>query len=73
MVIIKAVCSCCGYEEEYALSTEESNKLREYERYGRQIGKVQDLFPHIPAWICNGAIDKSNNGFCICPNCSNAI
>lgn len=66
---IKAKCSCCGYEEEYELSQEESYTLRGYECYGRKLGKIQDLFPQIPAWIRSGAIDKYSNGFCICPHC----
>ena len=67
--IIKAKCSCCGYDEEYEMSPEESYTLRGYERYGRQLGKIQDLFPNVPAWIRSGAIDKYSNGFCICPRC----
>ena len=69
METITAKCSCCGYEEEYELSPEESYSLRGYERYGRQLGKIQDLFPKVPAWIRSGAIDKYSNGFCICPHC----
>ena len=67
---IKAKCSCCGYEEEYELSPEESYNLRGYELCGRKIGRIQDLFPKIPAWIRSGAIDRYSNGFCICPICS---
>lgn len=67
---IIAKCSCCGYEEKYELSKEERDTLRKYILLGRQLGKLQDLFPNIPAWIRSGAIDKSCNGFCICPKCS---
>ncbi len=70
METIKAKCSCCGYEEQYELSKEESKMLYQYQRYGRQIGKIQDLFPRIPAWIRSGAIDKYSNGFCICIKCT---
>lgn len=69
METITAKCSCCGNEEEYELSPEESYTLRGYERYGRQLGKIQDLFPNVPAWIRSGAIDKYSDGFCICPKC----
>lgn len=66
---LKAKCSNCNYQEEYILSEEESAILRKYECYGRHLGKIQELFPKIPAWIRSGAIDKTTNGFCICPNC----
>ena len=70
MDIIIAKCSNCGYEEKYILSEEESVTLTQYKQYGRKLGNIQDLFPHIPAWIRSGAIDKYSNGFCICPHCS---
>ena len=69
MKTITAKCSLCGYEEQYELSSEEIYNLRRYKLYGRQIGKIQDLFPKIPAWIRSGAIDITSNGFCICPYC----
>ena len=69
MESIIAKCSCCGYEERYELSDEESIMLHKYRIFGRQMGMIQDLFPNIPAWIRSGAIDKYSNGFCICPHC----
>ena len=71
MIKITATCSLCGYEEEYALDQKESQTLLEYERLGRRMGYIQDLFPKVPAWIRSGAIDQYSNGFCICPKCSN--
>lgn len=67
--ILTAKCSCCGYVEKFALTPEEYELLEAYEFYGRRVGKLQDLFPRIPAWIRSGAIDKSSGGFCICPRC----
>ena len=69
MKAIIARCSYCGYEEVYRLSKEERSVLQNYLLYGRALGKLQDLFPNIPAWIRSGAIDKYSNGFCICPKC----
>lgn len=66
---IKATCSCCGRTEEYKLSGVEAYNLAGYEMFGRSYGKLQDLFPNIPAWIRSGAIDKTSGGFCICPEC----
>ena len=70
METITAKCSCCGYEEKYDLSEEESITLIKYRLFGRQLGYIQDLFPNVPAWIRSGAIDKYSDGFCICPRCS---
>lgn len=64
-----AKCALCGHEETFTLTKEEERTFLLYEEYGRELGKIQDLFPRIPAWIRSGAIDKSANGFCICPNC----
>ena len=69
MNILTAKCAYCGYEEEYILTEEEDETLLMYEIFGRQLGKLQELFPNIPAWIRSGAIDKYSNGFCICPAC----
>ena len=69
MNTIAAKCSFCGYEEEYQLSKEEYCTLKRYQKYGRQLGLIQDLFPEIPPWIRSGAIDKYSKGFCICTNC----
>lgn len=66
---IKAKCALCGHEETFTLTQEEENTFLLYEECGRELGKIQDLFPRIPAWVRSGAIDKSANGFCICPNC----
>ena len=66
---ITAKCSCCGREEEYRLSKSEEATLAQYVVLGRQMGKIQDLFPDVPAWIRSGAIDKYSGGFCICPEC----
>lgn len=67
---IKAKCALCGHEETFTLTKEEEKTYLLYEEYGRELGKIQDLFPRVPAWIRSGAIDKSVNGFCICPNCT---
>lgn len=66
---ITAKCSCCGRNEDYKLSGVEAYNLAGYEMFGRSYGKLQDLFPNIPAWIRSGAIDKTTGGFCICPEC----
>ncbi len=68
--MITARCSCCGYEESYRLSREESGTLQQYRVLGRKLGMIQNLFPKVPAWIRSGAIDRTANGFCICPECS---
>lgn len=70
MKTISARCSSCGYEESYALSVEESATMEKYQIFGKKLGMIQDLFPNVPAWIRSGAIDKTSNGFCICPKCS---
>jgi len=67
--ILLAECSCCGKEEEFELTKEETKLLDKYICYGRQMGMIQDLFPRVPAWIRSGCIDKGSNGFCICPDC----
>ena len=67
--LITATCSCCGRDEEYSMSNEEYKNLEKYFAYGRSAGKLQDLFPKVPAWIRSGAIDTTADGFCICPNC----
>ena len=69
MVELKATCSCCGKEESFTLNETETITLMEYEIFGREMGKIQDLFPRVPAWIRSGAIDQYSNGFCMCPEC----
>ena len=66
---IKAKCSLCGHEEEYILDKKETSDLLAYDILGRSMGKIQDIFPKIPAWIRSGAIDQFSGGFCICPQC----
>lgn len=66
---IKATCACCGRSEEYELSTAEEYNLEAYQKFGRGLGTLQDLFPTVPAWIRSGAIDKFSGGFCVCPEC----
>ena len=67
---LEAKCSCCGHEEEYSLSDDEYKNLCLYYEKGRNAGKLQELFPNVPAWIRSGAIDKRTGGFCICPKCN---
>lgn len=69
-MIIKATCSCCGETTEFELNEKETETLKKYWCYGRQMGMLQDLFPRVPAWIRSGAIDQYSGGFCICPECS---
>ena len=69
MCTLNAKCSICGGEGNYELSEEEYSTLQLYQVYGRNLGKLQDLFPNIPAWIRSGAIDQFSGGFCICPDC----
>lgn len=66
---ITAKCSCCGRTENYKLTITEAETLTQYRILGRGLGKLQDLFPSVPAWIRSGAIDKTTGGFCICPEC----
>lgn len=66
---IYATCSCCGETEEFELTDNELQTLYQYSLVGRQMGKLQDLFPRVPAWIRSGAIDQYSGGFCICPKC----
>ena len=68
---LECSCSYCGTEYVAILDVEESKTLEKYWCYGRQLGKIQDVFPNIPAFIRSGAIDKFANGFCICPKCMN--
>ena len=67
---ITAKCSCCGRTESYKLTNKEQKALEQYQIYGRTMGKIQDIFPNVPAWIRSGAIDKTSFGFCICPECA---
>ena len=67
---ITAKCSCCGRSEDYRLTDYEAESLKRYQIYGRGMGKIQEVFPNIPAWIRSGAIDKYSGGFCICPECA---
>ena len=67
---IKATCSTCGFEQEYQMDEEETNTLFVYEMLSRAMGPLQDVFPKVPAWIRNGAIDQFSGGFCTCPKCS---
>ena len=69
-MIITAKCSCCGRTEDYRLTDKEAETLAQYRILGRGMGKMQDLFPNIPAWIRSGAIDMTSGGFCICPECA---
>ena len=69
---ITATCSACGYSEQYKLSADEEILFSEYAERGRSMGRLQDLFPRIPAWIRSGAIDQMSGGFCICPVCAGA-
>ena len=68
-MIITARCSCCGKTEKCELTDLEEFNFDGYRIFGREYGKLQDLFPNIPAWIRAGAIDKYSGGFCICPEC----
>ena len=67
--LITAKCSCCGREEEYLMSDEEYKNLERYCELGRKAGRLQDLFPKMPAWI-RASICKESGGFCICPECN---
>lgn len=67
---ITATCSCCGRSEDILLTEHEAFTLEIYRKVGRSMGKLQDLFPNIPAWIRSGAIDQTTGGFCICPKCN---
>lgn len=67
---ITAKCSCCGQKAEYELTDLEEFNFNGYQMFGREYGRLQDLFPNVPAWIRSGAIDKTSSGFCICPKCS---
>jgi len=69
-MIITAKCSCCGQTAEHVLTRAEQKALDQYRIYGRTMGKLQDIFPNIPAWIRSGAIDTTSGGFCICPKCN---
>lgn len=66
---ITATCACCGRSEEYTLTEDEAVNVLAYQIVGREMGRLQDLFPNIPAWIRSGAIDQFSDGFCICPDC----
>ena len=66
---ITATCSCCGRTATHELTDLEEFKFDGYMLFGREFGKLQDLFPDVPAWIRSGAMDKYNGGFCICPEC----
>ena len=68
-MIITAKCSCCGRTEEYELTDLEEFNFCGYRLFGREYGRLQDLFPNVPAWIRSGAIDQYSEGFCICPEC----
>lgn len=67
--VIVATCFICGTEGKHILTAEETENLILYYTLGRNAGRIQDLFPNVPAWIRSGAIDKYSNGFCICPEC----
>ena len=64
-----ATCSLCGSKGVYECSEKETENLIRYDFFGREAGKLQDLFPNVPNWIRSGAIDKYSGGFCICPDC----
>lgn len=66
---ITATCSCCGRSEDYEMTGNEAVNLAAYQIAGRALGRLQDLFPNVPAWIRSGAIDEYSGGFCICPDC----
>lgn len=66
---IKATCSCCGQTGEHELTEREAYLLEGYKTFGMGMGRLQDLFPNVPAWIRSGAIDHRTGGFCICPKC----
>ena len=68
MTII-ATCFCCGRMGEHELTETEARTLEMYRIYGKRLGRMQDLFPNVPAWIRSGAIDQRTGGFCICPKC----
>ena len=70
MITLEAECDICGNIGTYEMNEEEFNTWQRYVCYGRMIGKIQDLFPKVPAWIRSGAIDQYSGGFCICPECS---
>lgn len=67
--LITATCFCCGRVEEYLMSDEEYKNLEKYYEYGRNAGKLQDLFPKMPAWI-RASLCRESDGFCICPECN---
>ena len=66
---ITAKCSCCGREEEYHMDDIEYKNFDMYCELGRGAGKLQDLFPKMPAWI-RASICRGSGGFCICPECN---
>lgn len=68
-MVIRAQCHNCWEIGEHELTPKEESDLKQYRIVGRSMGKMQDIFPNIPAWIRSGAIDKYSNGFCICPKC----
>ena len=70
MKILTATCSLCGYKEEYEMDKKETETLIQYQKKGRQMGYLQELFPKVPAWIRSACIDQYSGGFCICPECS---
>lgn len=66
---ISATCACCGKTEEYRMDERETAVLILYHVLGREMGRLQELFPNIPSWIRSGALDRCADGFCICPDC----
>ena len=70
-ITLTCTCSCCGHQETFELTEQESKDYIEYQEKGRSMGMIQNIFPRVPAWIRSGAIDLYSNGFCICPKCIN--
>ena len=45
MYVLVAKCSFCGREGAYTMSEKERQTYLLYQRYGRKMGFIQDLFP----------------------------
>ena len=69
-ITLHAYCYYCDREKTFKLTEEETQTYLEYQKKGREMGLIQNVFPRVPAWIRSGAIDLYANGFCICPKCS---
>ncbi len=53
----------------YTLSGEEEKNLEQYEKIGRSAGRLDQLFPEMPAWIRYGCLEPLSGGRTWCPDC----